>query len=63
MPYSVSEMFVTHGIPSFYKLLLKCFYRILKRINSSRNSIIILFFCQYTLYGTLFSFAQNSTMV
>ena len=26
MPYSASAMFVTHGIPSFYKLLRKCIY-------------------------------------
>ena len=39
MPYSASEMFVTHGIPSFYELLRKFIYNFSERIRSSRNSI------------------------
>ena len=40
MPYSVSELFATHGIPSFYELLRKCIYNFSERIRSSKNSII-----------------------
>ena len=41
MPKSASAMFVTHGIPSFYKLLRNCIYNFSERITSSRNSIIM----------------------
>ena len=40
MPYSASEMFVTHGIPSFYGLHRKCIYNFSECISSCRNSII-----------------------
>ena len=41
-PYSASEMFVTHIIPSFYELLRKCIYSIRERrsISHSANKII-----------------------
>ena len=35
-----SEMFVTHGIPSFYELLRNCIYNFSERIRISSNSII-----------------------
>ena len=38
--YSAREMFVTHGIPSFYELLCKCVYNFSQRIRSSGNAII-----------------------
>ena len=52
MPYSASAMFVTHGIPSFYELLLKCIYNFSECISSSRNSII-----KACLSPTLFIFS------
>ena len=39
-PYSVSNMFVSMGIPSFAQLLRKSIYRFTKRIELSSNSII-----------------------
>ena len=39
-PYSASEMFVTHGIPSFFELLRKCIYSFKERIDHSSNKII-----------------------
>ena len=39
-PYSVSAMFVTHGIPSFFELLRKCIFNFSQRISLSSNSII-----------------------
>ena len=39
-PYSASEMFVTHNIPSFYELLSKCIYSFRERISHSANKII-----------------------
>ena len=39
-PYSASEMFVTHHIPSFYELLSKCIYGFRERISHSANKII-----------------------
>ena len=39
-PYSASEMFVTHNIPSFYELLRKCIYSFRERISHSANKII-----------------------
>ena len=39
-PYSASEMFVTHNIPSFYELLRKCVYSFRERISHSANKII-----------------------
>ena len=38
--YIESEMFVTHGILSFYELLGKCTYNFSRCISSSRNSKI-----------------------
>ena len=38
--YSASTMFVTHGIPSFFELLLKCIFNFSQRISLSSNSII-----------------------
>ena len=39
-PYSASEMFVTHGIPSFFQLLRKYIYSFKERIDHSSNKII-----------------------
>ena len=39
-PYSASEMFVTHGIPSFFELLRKCIYSFKECIDHSSNKII-----------------------
>ena len=39
-PYSASEMFVTHNIQSFYKLLRKCIYSFWERISHSANKIV-----------------------
>ena len=39
-PYSASEMFVTHIIPSFYELLRKCIYSFRERISHSANRMI-----------------------
>ena len=39
-PYSVSTMFVTHGIPSFIELLHNCIYNFSQRISLSSNSKI-----------------------
>ena len=39
-PYSASTMFVTHGIPSFFKWLRKCIFNFSQRISLSSNSII-----------------------
>ena len=36
-PYSASEMFVTHNIPSFYELLRKCIYSFRESISHSGN--------------------------
>ena len=40
MPYSVSELFVSCGIPSFYELLRKCIFDFSERIGKNTNSII-----------------------
>ena len=37
-PYSASEMFVTHNIPSFYELLRKCIYSFRERIHVSHSA-------------------------
>ena len=39
-PYSASEMFVTHNIPSVYELLRKCIYSFRECISHSANKII-----------------------
>ena len=38
--YSLSEMFVSCGIPSLYELLRKCIFDFSKRISRNTNSII-----------------------
>ena len=38
-PYSVSTMFITHGIPSFYELLCTSIYRFADRV--SKNSTLL----------------------
>ena len=40
MPYSVSEMYVSCGIPSYYELLRKCIFDFSERISKNTNSII-----------------------
>ena len=40
MPYSASEMYVSCGTPSFYKLLRKCIFDFFERISKNTNSII-----------------------
>ena len=40
-PYSASAMFVTHGIPSFYKLLRTSNYRFADRVSKNSNSILM----------------------
>ena len=44
-PYSASEMFVTHNIPSFYELLRKCIYSIRERRGISHNANTIIKAC------------------
>ena len=36
-PYSVSTMFITHGIPSFYELLHTSIYRFADRVSKNQN--------------------------
>ena len=40
MPYSVSEMFGSCGIPSFNELLCKCIFNFFERISKNTSSII-----------------------
>ena len=41
MPYyTVSEMFVSYGIPSFYDLLRKCIFNFSERMSRNTNSIM-----------------------
>ena len=40
MPYSVSEMFVSCGIPSFHELLRKCIFDFSERTSRNTNSVI-----------------------
>ena len=39
MPYSVSKMFVSCGIPYFYELLRKYIFDFSERISKNTNSI------------------------
>ena len=40
MPHSISEMFVSCSIPSFYELLRKCIFNFSEQISKNTNSII-----------------------
>ena len=42
-PYSESTMFITYGIPSFYKLIRTSIYKFADRV--SKNSISIIMAC------------------
>ena len=58
-PYSASTMFVAHGIPSFYELLLTSIHRFADRVSKNSNSIIItcmtpiVYMCRDVTKGTL----------
>ena len=70
-PYSAREMFVTHNIPSFYKLVRKCIYSFRERIAHSANKIIkaglspIVFICSpiRQWYIIISLFADSETMI
>ena len=56
MHYSASEMFVTHGIPSFFhQLLSKCIYNFSERISSIRSSMCFSLYTLMTYLGSVVS--------
>ena len=57
-PYSASEMFAKHNIPSFYELLRKRIYSYRERISHSANKII-----DACLSPIAFIHPPNATMV